>query len=92
MRPGEETMALTVFFALCILGIDFMLYVLFQWAWGDKRRAIARQVAAHRGAFDAQTRRPFLVPSPEAGPDRQQSASTTAGDPLPRNSPNTRIA
>lgn len=66
MRPGLETMALTVFFAFCILGVDFMVYVLFQWTYGDKRRAIARQVADHRKAFDAQPRRPFLVPSGEA--------------------------
>jgi hypothetical protein len=85
-------MGLTVFFALCILGIDFMIYVLFQWTWGDKRRAIARQVAAHRKAFEAQARRPFLVPSSESAPARQRSASTTAGDLLPRNSHHTRIA
>ncbi len=58
-------MALTVFLALCILGVDFLIYVLFQWTWGDKRRAIARQVAAHRKAFEGQPRRPFLVPSPK---------------------------
>jgi len=56
-------MALTVFLALCILGVDFLIYVLFQWTWGDKRRAIARQVAAHRKALEGQPRRPFLVPS-----------------------------
>ena len=58
-------MALTVFLALCILGVDFLIYVLFQWTWGDKRRAIARQVAAHRNALEGQPRRPFLVPSPK---------------------------
>ena len=58
-------MALTVFLALCILGVDFLIYVLFQWTWGDKRRAIARQVAAHRKALEGQPRRPFLVPSPK---------------------------
>jgi len=63
-------MSLTIFLALCILGLDFMFYVLFQWAYGDKRRAIARQVAAHRKAFDAQPRRPFLLPSPKAAPNR----------------------
>jgi hypothetical protein len=65
MRPGLETMGLTVFFAFCILGVDFMVYVLFQWTYGDKRRSIARQVAAHRKMLDAQPRRPFLVPSAE---------------------------
>lgn len=85
-------MALTVFFALCILGLDFMIYALFQWTCGDKRRAIARQVAAHRKQFDAQTGRPFLVPSRETPPTSQHSASTEAGKLLPRNSQNTRIA
>jgi len=41
--------------------VDFLIYVLFQWTWGDKRRAIARQVAAHRNALEGQPRRPFLV-------------------------------
>ena len=85
-------MALTVFIALCILGVDFLIYVLFQWTWGDKRRAIARQVAAHREAFDAQSGRPFLVPSRETPSAGQPSASTSAGELLPRSSRNTRIA
>ena len=67
-------MALTIFLALCILGVDFLIYVLFQWTWGDKRRVVARQVAAHRKAFDAQPRRPFLVPSPDAGRGGQRAA------------------
>jgi hypothetical protein len=84
-------MALTLFFALCILGIDFMLYVLFQWTWGDKRRAIARKVAAHRKQFGAQAR-PFLVPSQETPPASQPRAGANGGELLPRNSPNMRIA
>lgn len=32
------SMSLTVFFAFCILGCDFMLVVLFQWLYGEKRR------------------------------------------------------
>ncbi len=85
-------MALTVFFALCILGIDFMIYVLFQWTWGDKRRAIARQVAAHRRQFDAQPGRPFLVPSQGTPHASQRIASTDARTRLPRNSSTARIA
>lgn len=85
-------MGLTVFFGLCILGVDFMIYVLFQWAWGDKRRLIARQVAAHRKAFDAQPRRPFLVSSRETPSASQPGASTSAGEILPRSSRTTRFA
>jgi hypothetical protein len=39
-------MSLTVFLALCILGCDFLLYVLFRWVYGEKHRKHARRVAA----------------------------------------------
>jgi hypothetical protein len=42
-------MSLTVFIALCILGLDLLVYVLFQRIYGDKRSAVARQVAAFKG-------------------------------------------
>ncbi len=63
-------MSLAIFLAICIVGVDFLIYVLFQWTFGDKRRAIARKLAAHRGATQTQTPtpsepRPFLV---QAGP------------------------
>jgi hypothetical protein len=35
-------MSVTVFLALCILGCDFLLYVLFQWIYGEKHRKHAR--------------------------------------------------
>ena len=38
-------MSLTVFLAFCILGFDFLLYVLFQWIYGEKHRKHARRVA-----------------------------------------------
>lgn len=56
-------MSLTVFLALCVLGIDFMIYALFQWTYSDKRSAIARQVAVQRNALKEQSPRPFLVTS-----------------------------
>ncbi len=63
-------MSLAIFLAICIVGVDFLIYVLFQWTFGDKRRAIARKLAAHRGATQTQAQaqpqpRPFLV---QAGP------------------------
>jgi hypothetical protein len=85
-------MGLTVFFALAILGIDFLIYALFEWTWGDKRRAIARQVAAHRKAYDTQPRRPFLVPSQKTPPAAHPNAGAKAEEFFPRNSPTTRIA
>jgi len=41
-------MSLTVFLAFCILGCDFLLYVLFQWVYGEKHKNHARRVAARR--------------------------------------------
>ncbi|MGB2633984.1 MAG: hypothetical protein WAM58_08620 [Candidatus Acidiferrum sp.] len=60
-------MSLAIFLAICVVGVDFLIYVLFQWTFGDKRRAIARKLAAHREATQIQTPqpRPFLV---QAGP------------------------
>jgi hypothetical protein len=39
-------MSITVFLAICILGCDFLLYVLFQWIYGEKHRKHARRRAA----------------------------------------------
>ena len=56
-------MSLNVFVTLCILGIDFMVYALFQWTYGDKRRKIARKIAAIRNSSEPPLSRPFLVAS-----------------------------
>jgi len=58
-------MSITVFLTCCILGIDFMMYVLFQWLYGDKRRAMARKLAAIRSEMKAETAGPRLVRSRE---------------------------
>ena len=39
-------MSITVFLAFCILGCDCLLYVLFQWIYGEKHRKHARRAAA----------------------------------------------
>jgi hypothetical protein len=54
-------MSLTIFLALCILGSDFMIYALFQWIYGEKRRAFARQVAARNRARKDPSNSPFLI-------------------------------
>ncbi|HXX16090.1 MAG TPA: hypothetical protein VEJ47_14410 [Candidatus Eremiobacteraceae bacterium] len=63
-------MALAIFLGLCIVAIDFLIYALFQWTFGDKRRALQRQLAAHRGT-PQQPPRPVLLPSHKAGPQTQ---------------------
>jgi hypothetical protein len=41
-------MSLTVFLVFCILGCDFLLYVLFQWIYGEKHRKHPRRLTAPR--------------------------------------------
>jgi hypothetical protein len=64
-------MSLTIFLALCILGVDFLIYVLFQWTFGDKRRAMAKKLERHRNAMQEQAPRPFVVNKGKAGPETQ---------------------
>src|SRR5580692_7052687 len=48
-------MSLTVFIAICVLGLDFMIFVLFQWLYGEKNRNRFRRSAARRHAAHSQT-------------------------------------
>jgi hypothetical protein len=41
-------MSITMLLAFCILGCDFLLYALFQWAYGEKHRNRARRLATRR--------------------------------------------
>lgn len=93
-------MSLTVFLALCIVGLDFMIYVLFKLLYGDRRSLIARRVAAQREAARAEAAGLFLVPAkktPQSGqePDRSAGPHASSTDPrklFPRSSYHTRIA
>ena len=53
-------MSLNALFALCILGIDFMIYAFFQWVYGDKRREIARELEARRQQHGKQPPQPLV--------------------------------
>jgi hypothetical protein len=65
-------MGLTVFFALCILGLDFMIYVLFKLTYGEKRSVIARRVAEQRKAAQLESSGLFLVPARKNVPAQQE--------------------
>lgn len=60
---SELIMSVTVFLAICILGCDFLLYVLFQWTYGEKRRGLSRRSNPLKSAMSRQDPRPFLVSS-----------------------------
>jgi hypothetical protein len=61
-------MSLTIFLALCILGLDFMIYVLFKWLYGDRRSLIARRVAQQRKAAQAEATGLIFVPARKSAP------------------------
>ena len=58
-------MSLTIFLVCCVLGMDCLIYILFQWVFGEKYRGRARKIAARKAAANVQTSKPYLV-SPRA--------------------------
>lgn len=54
-------MSLNFFMMVCVIGVDFLIYVLFQWTYGDKRRALQKKLAEQRKAMEAERSRPFVV-------------------------------
>jgi hypothetical protein len=93
-------MPFSIFVAISILGLDFMIYVLFKLLYGDRRSAIARRVAEQRKAAKAEAAGLFLVPAkktdlPRQEPDRSSGSRVSSTEPrklLTRNSYTTRIA
>jgi hypothetical protein len=93
-------MPFSIFVAISILGLDFMIYVLFKLLYGDRRSAIARRVAEQRKASEAEAVGLFLVPAkktapPRLEPDRSSGSRVSRTEPrklLTRNSYTTRIA
>jgi hypothetical protein len=71
-------MSLNIFLMICILGIDFMIYVLFQWIFGDKRKTIARQVALTRHTLSEESPRTYLVASEHAANGATETRLSTA--------------
>lgn len=56
-------MSATIFLAICILGCDLLLYFLFQWTYGEKRRGLSRRsTSAHRNAHPQKSQPLAFVP------------------------------
>ncbi len=62
-------MSITVFLAICILGCDFLLYVLFQWIYGEKHRNRPRRPSAalreKRQTLPKEAAEPSVIPFPQ---------------------------
>jgi uncharacterized membrane protein YccC len=64
-------MSLNVFMTVCVLALDFLIYVLFQWTYGDKRRAMAKKLAEQRKAMQGESSRAFVARLRKSGPVTQ---------------------
>lgn len=62
-----------MFLAICILGCDFLLYVLYQWTYGEKRSGLSRRWRAPKTIVGQQNVQPFLVASPKRVTERKQN-------------------
>lgn len=73
-------MSATVFLAICILGCDFLLYFLYQWTYGERRRGLSRRSARPKSGVNQPDARPFLIAA------RKDAARGTHhfGSPRPR--------
>src|ERR1700723_2944482 len=56
-------MSATLFLALCIVGCDFLLYFLYQWTYGERRRGLSRRARSRKTAMNQPDARPFLISS-----------------------------
>ena len=70
-------MSLTIFLALCILGMDFMIYALFKLLYADRRSLIARRVAAQRKTARAEAAGLVFVPAPKSAPPSTELPEST---------------
>lgn len=68
-------MSATVFLAICILGCDALLYFLFQWTYGEKRRGLPRRSSSRPGPADSQKSQPIeFVPARRKTPASKHTA------------------
>ncbi len=59
-------MPLTLFLTMSILALDFLVYFLFQWTYGDRRKSLSKKIAASRATLSSSQQpspKPFLVSS-----------------------------
>jgi hypothetical protein len=54
-KGGISKMTLTLFLAICILGCDLLIFFLFQWTLGERRRTRRRRNAKTRLASGLET-------------------------------------
>lgn len=71
-------MSLTVFFALCVLGADFMIYFLFKLLYSEKHRTRPRRLPREYYSKEEKTSPVYRSPARKSHPD-------LLGNPIPAN-------
>lgn len=75
-------MSAIVFLAVCIIGCDAVLYFLFQWTYGEKRRGLARRSQSNRASGHPQKSQPLefvSARSPQRLAGSRHKLTSTAG-------------
>jgi hypothetical protein len=72
-------MSATIYLAICILGCDFLLYFLYQWTYGEKRRGLSKKSRAPKTIVEGQNVQPFLVAFGRATAGQQRSLHVMRG-------------
>jgi hypothetical protein len=83
-------MSLTVFLAMCVLGVDFLIYFFFKLIYGEKRRVSSRRLPPEYYKKNAEASSLYRVPARKdslAGPARVVSMPKPTGDPIPKRKP-----
>ncbi len=66
-------MSLSTFFALCILGCDFLIFILFQWVYSDKRRLRHIRSLRQAGGQGKSPKLPLIPASTSPAPRRSST-------------------
>lgn len=65
----RSNVSLTVFFALCVLGADFMIYLFFKLLYSEKYRTRPRRVPREYDSEEEQTSPLYRSPARKSHPD-----------------------
>lgn len=58
----------TLFITLCVPGCDFLIYVLYEWAFGERRRTLMRKAASRRRVDELQSLQPRSLSTRQNSP------------------------
>ena len=66
---SEPQMSFTAFLTLCVLGCDFLIYFLYEWAFGERRRERMRKGAFRQRTEALADREPRPATKPQQNPE-----------------------